>query len=236
MKEYHERASRNGASSQTQEMPAWLRQRFRIYFPTNRTVHQSRGGANVRQVKDWPLGTMTVSVLTTPRAAEQAGGTICLQTRAWRSPKFPRDLLHDCVSTREGLLMHTKMILVRPVEGSPAGASPGWAYVGSANLSESAWYVDDHNLFCQKRPSLTVASRGRRGRLVRDKATGKMKLNCRNWECGVVMPVPAKMALKQGDMREPGPMSMFMGTVPVPMRVPGALYGPGDQPWLYLER
>lgn len=121
----------------------------------------------------------------------QAAGTICVQPKWWRSPTFPTELVRDCVNTREGLLMHSKMIFVRrQVSKSteaeagaghsqsraeprqrrgrgPAGLepergqhdhepdrhdenddsaelnavvlSPGWAYVGSANLSESAW-------------------------------------------------------------------------------------------------
>ncbi|KAM0421765.1 hypothetical protein ACHAPD_000204 [Fusarium lateritium] len=44
--------------------------------------------------------------------------------------------------------------------------SLGWVYVGSANLSESAW-----------------------GRIVKDRATGQPKMSCRNWESGVVVRV-----------------------------------------------
>jgi hypothetical protein len=78
-------------------------------------------------------------------------------------PKFPRNALHDCISRREGLLMHNKvnlpslqsenllstdecferkMMFVRPEKpiNLPDGSDcTGWAYVGSANLSESAW-------------------------------------------------------------------------------------------------
>lgn len=42
----------------------------------------------------------------------------------------------------------------------------GWTYIGSANLSESAW-----------------------GRLVKDRETKQPRLNCRNWECGVLVPI-----------------------------------------------
>lgn len=80
--------------------------------------------------------------------------------------------MRDCVNTRDGLLMHSKMILVSqteagsqsqsqlqtrpqtrseprgrdkvsagsdPLEPKAADMSLGWVYVGSANLSESAW-------------------------------------------------------------------------------------------------
>ncbi|UNI16262.1 hypothetical protein JDV02_002714 [Purpureocillium takamizusanense] len=102
-----------------------LKDCFRIYFPTSKTISDSRGGKG-------------------------AAGTICLQRKWWHSPGFPRELVRDCVNTRDGLLMHSKVIFVRredeEAEGSSDGGSnpntgPAWAYVGSANLSESAWYV-----------------------------------------------------------------------------------------------
>lgn len=70
-----------------------------------------------------------------------------MQARWWRSPDFPRELVRDCANTRQGLLMHSKVIFVRRtklgeeglVVNSDPNARAGWAYVGSANLSESAW-------------------------------------------------------------------------------------------------
>lgn len=67
----------------------------------------------------------------------------------------------------------------------------------------------------------------------KEKATGAIKLICRNWECGVMMPVPEsqpadKTATSADDM------ALFAGTVPVPMQVPGPAYKSNDQPWLYL--
>ncbi|PNP54736.1 hypothetical protein THARTR1_04941 [Trichoderma harzianum] len=112
-----------GASSRSRARPATrpaettskeLKDRFRIYFPTDQTVARSRGGRN-------------------------AGGTICVQARWWRSPNFPRELVRDVI-TRDRLLIHSKVIFVRRVgDGQATRQPPGWAYVGSANLSESAW-------------------------------------------------------------------------------------------------
>jgi hypothetical protein len=39
--------------------------------------------------------------------------------------------MRDCKSIRPGMLMHSKMLFVR--------GARAWAYIGSANLSESAW-------------------------------------------------------------------------------------------------
>ncbi|KND91454.1 hypothetical protein TOPH_03719 [Tolypocladium ophioglossoides CBS 100239] len=190
MKEYHARTSRKPSDKRSKPSQL-LKDRFRIYFPTNQTVSESRGG-------------------------RAAAGTICVQARWWHSPDFPRELVRDCVNTRQGLLMHSKVIFVRRTKLSEEGlgasdpnARAGWAYVGSANFSESAW-----------------------GRLVKDRSSGKAKMSCRNWECGVV--VPLGMASKEGDattdLRD---LRAFDGTVPVPMQAPGRAYGPNDEPWFY---
>jgi uncharacterized protein (DUF1684 family) len=73
-----------------------------------------------------------------------------------------------------------------------------------------------------------------RGRLVKDK-TGEMKLNCRNWECGVVLPVPQEAADLGAGVSERLGMSVFKGHLPVPMIVPGEEYG-ARRPWFYNEQ
>ncbi|UKZ96592.1 uncharacterized protein TrAFT101_011372 [Trichoderma asperellum] len=175
-------STKNPTEATSQEQ--LLRERFRIYFPTDHTVSKSRGGRN-------------------------AGGTICVQAKWWRSPNFPRELVRDVIS-RDRLLMHSKMIFVRRRVGDSQAIrqSPGWAYVGSANLSESAW-----------------------GRMSKDRSTGGIKMNCRNWECGVIIPVPESKSVDK-TLTSPA-MSMFAGTVPVPMQVPGPVYKSSDQPWLH---
>lgn len=67
----------------------------------------------------------------------QSAGTITFQSGWWKAPTFPRELLRDCVCRRRGLLIHSKVVFVRHAPSD--GATAGWAYVGSANLSESAW-------------------------------------------------------------------------------------------------
>jgi hypothetical protein len=65
--------------------------------------------------------------------------------------------------------------------------------------------------------------------LVKDKATKEPKLNCRNWECGVIFSVPQSIGkdLVSGEAEGHTPIGMdvFHGYVPVPMVVPGAEYG-----------
>ncbi|KAI5457904.1 tyrosyl-DNA phosphodiesterase-domain-containing protein [Mariannaea sp. PMI_226] len=235
MTEYNSRLSRATKAKALESMHP-VKDRFRIYFPTEQTVARSRGG-------------------------RMAAGTICVQAKWWRAPTFPTELVRDCVNTRDGLLMHSKMIFVRkgqtqsrgsgqhadnvdeaeaePTKTQAGRLSPDWVYVGSANLSESAW-----------------------GRLVKDRATGRPKLTCRNWECGVVIRVSgaeraragtgARDAASSGISRNANAggdapntqltetdtaMGMAMGmlkdTIPVPMQYPGRRYRDTEEPWFY---
>ncbi|TPX24721.1 hypothetical protein DIZ76_010156 [Coccidioides immitis] len=170
--------------------------RFLIYFPSLKTVQGSR-------------------------ARPSGAGTICFQSKWYNRAEFPRHTLRDSLSRRHGILMHSKTIFVRPDNGKIIGdanttAYQGWTYVGSANLSESAW-----------------------GRLVIDRSTTKPKLNCRNWECGVIIPIrDGKPSTTEEDVRESSDDDIdriFGGIVPVPMKVPAPKYGPGNGPWFYLE-
>ncbi|KGQ05169.1 hypothetical protein BBAD15_g9592 [Beauveria bassiana D1-5] len=181
MQEYNARVGRKLKDKGTRPTGR-LRDQFRIYFPTDRTVSESKGG-------------------------RQSAGTICVQAKWWRAPSFPKELVRDCVNNRDGLLMHSKIILVRrPAAAELIGQTPamGWAYIGSANLSESAW-----------------------GRVVKDRGTGSAKMSCRNWECGVVVPV-------QGNPGNGCDITIFSGVVPVPMMVPGRPYKDSDEPWFFL--
>ncbi|PGH32211.1 hypothetical protein GX50_04995 [[Emmonsia] crescens] len=193
--------------------------RFRVYFPSLSTVSKSKGGTG-------------------------SAGTICFQSKWYNSATFPRGIMRDNVSRREGLLMHNKMLFVHPDKPTTnlkdnSTRYAGWAYVGSANLSESAW-----------------------GRLVLDRSTAKPKLNCRNWECGVVIPIRQEDAEQLSSIpstgstatlpdeleTEPGSedtntdaddgsrvASVFEPTVPVPMHVPASRYRGRDRPFFYME-
>lgn len=172
--------SKNGTQSQQDDITKTIKDNFRIYFPTHATVASSTGGTN-------------------------SGGTICFSSKWYDSPAFPREVMRDCESVRPGLLMHNKMLFV-----CDQGGRKAWAYLGSANISESAW-----------------------GKLFHDAKTKAQKLNCRNWECGVVVPVRDGKGGGEEGIGEG--MGVFEGRVPVPMRVPGGRYE-GRRPWFCYER
>ncbi|KAF8472513.1 tyrosyl-DNA phosphodiesterase-domain-containing protein [Kalaharituber pfeilii] len=190
----------------------YIRDRFRIFFPSYDTVKNSRGKLN-------------------------AGGTVCFQSKWWDASTFPKEVMRDCISTRTGLLMHNKLIFARPRKPlvTPNGKVDAFAYVGSANLSESAW-----------------------GRLVMDRATKSPKLNVRNWECGVLIPVQAavltgfsgastgrtlggELEAQQEDEENEEvdqtavSMDVFKGRVPVPMEWPSKKIRADKKPWFYLD-
>ena len=93
---------------------------------------------------------------------------------------------------------------IKPGDGDTTHRS--WAYIGSANCSESAW-----------------------GKLFKDRATKLPKINCRNWECGVLLPVR-----DAGKRNAHSDLSDFEKIVPVPMKYPGESYG-DRKPWYYSE-
>ncbi|KAL8303793.1 hypothetical protein RB597_004822 [Gaeumannomyces tritici] len=146
------------------------------------------------------------------RGGRNSAGTTCLQSRWWNLPSFPRELFRDYMNPRR-VLVHSKIIFVRAPSG---GAS--WAYVGSANLSESAW-----------------------GKLVKDRTSSSPKMTCRNWESGVIVPAGSGHELKhQGHGRAEGAGicgsvgAVFEGCVPLPVTLPGTEYASGDGtrlPW-----
>ncbi|CAG7976207.1 unnamed protein product [Penicillium nalgiovense] len=170
---------------------------FRIYYPSDETARDVHPNA------------------------KSAIGTICFNPAWWSGANFPRDALRDCVSER-GVLMHNKLAFVHPstpIEMPDNKECHGWAYVGSANLSESAW-----------------------GRIVKDPKTKSLKMNCRNWECGVVVPIiNEKKTGEKGKRPEthgtvpsaPLPVEVFKDTVPVPMRVPAVPLSEHRRPFFY---
>ena len=63
--------------------------KFRFYFPSQQVVEASNGG-------------------------ERSAGTICFNEKWWEGTKFPKSAMQDCVSVREGLLMHNKVSMTVP--------------------------------------------------------------------------------------------------------------------------
>ncbi|KAI1144654.1 phospholipase D/nuclease [Hypoxylon sp. FL0543] len=185
MKEYEARTAKGARNKGPTQAKVDLKNNFRIYFPSRDTVIQSRGGRN-------------------------AGGTICVQSKWWDSATFPRELIRDCKSIRPGLLIHAKLMMVRHFHSGKSKAAYG--YVGSANLSESAW-----------------------GRLVKERGTGNPKLTCRNWECGVIVPICSQVS--SGDGSQQSDQSNPHNIIPVPVKIPGEPYGAtkSKRPWLFLE-
>ncbi|KAK5735648.1 hypothetical protein LTR17_007999 [Elasticomyces elasticus] len=171
-----------------------------------------------------------------------SAGTICIGREWWERESFPRVIFRDYVSTRTGLLSHNKILYARgkqKLEGDTSTRDVAWVYVGAANMSESAW-----------------------GRIVYDKKTKDWKINCNNWECGVLLPVPLeKLSFKPstapvkeenlddgsetesedgGNATSQAPaevivsMDVFNGLVNPPFEYPGRTFD-GKEPWYFKE-
>ena len=139
------------------------------------------------------------------------GGTISLSKKHYDAPTFPRECLRNYDSTRHGMLSHNKLLFARGVKNN--GKPFAWVYTGSANMSESAWGMQKVL-----------------------KQTGKVgSLSIRNWECGVVVPVPEqKLASVESNEGGIPPMSVFEGTIEVPFVHPGEAYG-DELPWFFMS-
>lgn len=76
--------------------------------------------------------------------------------------------------------------------------------------------------------------------MVKDRASGKTKMTCRNWECGVLVPASVEGNSSPPSMGEDEKMfDIFRNTLPVPIEAPGAKYtddsGEKKKPWFFLE-
>jgi hypothetical protein len=164
-----------------------VRDRIRLYFPTHETVTSSTAGG---------------------------AGTICLSRKWFEDMSFPRRCFRDYISTRPGMLSHNKILYARGLQRTEAESDVkkiAWAYVGSANMSESAW-----------------------GKLIYDRKEKKWKVNCKNWECGVLLPVStegAKTETEDGIVD----MDVFKDVVEPPFMYPGLEYE-DREPWYFMEK
>lgn len=172
-----------------------IRDKVRLYFPTHETVTSSTAGG---------------------------AGTICLSRKWFEDMTFPRRCFRDYISTRPGLLSHNKILYARGLRGSEADDDDldadqstqkiAWAYVGSANMSESAW-----------------------GKLIYDRKEKKWKVNCKNWECGVLLPVSTEgLAAEDGGDGIVG-MEAFKDVVEPSFMYPGIEYE-DREPWYFQEK
>jgi Tyrosyl-DNA phosphodiesterase len=204
------------------------RSHFRFYFPSQNTVDASNGGPG-------------------------SAGTICFQQKWWEGTKFPRENMQDCVSVRAGLLMHNKVgwdPSVCNASGSRINARSRLS--SSTSPAPTTWTRGDAwagrtlavRIFpralgrLSPSPQHICADVGHRGRLVQDKLTKRPKLNCRNWECGVVVPIQRKKEhgsdSSQEDSSTACALQGLATSVPIPMQWPSEPYEEAKRrPWFF---
>lgn len=165
-----------------------------------------------------------------------SAGTLCLQRKYFEAGTFPRSCFRDYKSTRPGLLSHNKILCARGKKKLTNGETEdvAWVYVGSSNVSKSAW-----------------------GELPADRTV--KRITCRNWECGVLLPVPKDQLRRPGataKVKNPTPagedseteseaeeeipvqelvgMDVFSSLIDLPFQTPGSLYE-GREPYYFTE-
>lgn len=140
--------------------------------------------------------------------AQDAASNIGCHTRPWdNAPDAIKNIFHHYESKDTGRLFHQKFILA--YNPKDYNAAPYFAYVGSANLSQSAWGALEQD----------TAKKANEG-------TCKTKLvKMSNFECGVVIPG----RLVKG-LLEPGTLSWQRGIVPYVQDAPRYDL-PKDRPW-----
>jgi hypothetical protein len=137
-------------------------------------------------------------------------GTICFNEKSYNADTFPKEVLRDYVSRRRGMLSHAKTILAYTTGAEAPSKNVAWALVGSANFTESAW-----------------------GKLVKDRARKEMKLVCRNWECGVIVPV---LVPDNHEMKEETLSELFEPVLDIPCEMPGKEYIEDEDPWFFMSK
>lgn len=140
--------------------------------------------------------------------AQDAASNIGCHTRPWDSaPDDVKKIFHHYESKDTGRLFHQKIILAYNPKDDKA--APYFVYVGSANLSQSAWGALEND-------SMKKANEG----------TCKTKLvKMSNFECGVVIPGHLVKGLL-----EPGTLTWQRGIVPYAQDAPRYNL-PRDKPW-----
>ena len=190
--------------------------------PTSTTRMESKSKSQTKLTNSDPPASQTIQIYfptshTVKTSKARSAGTICLSSKHFHSPDFLRHLLRNTICTRPGILMHTKLLLVQPRQTDHESIAPSWAYLGSANCTESAWG---------------------NAKLVRDRSTGRTKLYARNWECGVVFAVKPDSGSgteteRQAEEGNGDVKGIKKLKLPIPMQFPGPAYADGEEPWFF---
>lgn len=164
-------------------------------------------GADCDVPKELKIFYPTTEDVVAPNGEPQPGSAnIGCHTRPWPSaPQAVKDLFHHYHSKDNGRIFHQKLIMA--YNSKDGKALPYYVYIGSANLSQSAW------------GALEQDKRG-------NKATCDLKIiKTMNFECGVVIPGDILESLL-----EPGTKTWQDGLVPY-MQTAEKYDLSKDKPW-----
>ncbi|KAL2899766.1 Tyrosyl-DNA phosphodiesterase 1 [Bienertia sinuspersici] len=137
---------------------------------------------------------------------------LCFSDKTWERLRSV-NILHDAVphpSERSGYPMHVK-VARRRFKSKTDGASFGWIYCGSHNMSAAAW-----GRSISSQPANLVSGTS-------DDRSSRMRLHVCNYELGIIFVFPQpKSRVSSSDN------SSTLDDIILPFVVPGPRYGPRD--------
>ncbi|GAA5839244.1 hypothetical protein JCM5353_008547 [Sporobolomyces roseus] len=167
-------ASCSGIHPTSYFTPSLTRQRTETppslpYKVPNKSNKKQQGKFNDR--RDFPLKIIfpTHDEIERSHLGIFGGGTIFCGKKVWEDANFPRELFYRGVSKRDRIAAHTKLLLAThvPDPQSPNPIHEGYVYIGSHNLTPSAW-----------------------GQLQTGSTTPSLNIN--NYELGIILPIREK--------------------------------------------
>ncbi|KAL1934864.1 hypothetical protein VTP01DRAFT_7046 [Rhizomucor pusillus] len=129
------------------------------------TIEENRQRKRDQEVPPIKIVFPSYDTVLNSKLGPSGADTIFFNRSLWQKSTFPKQVMHDAVSYREGSLMHSKYIVATLPRSSNSNIR-GWVYLGSHNATQAAW-----------------------GSVSISKDSKRPKLTMNNWELGVVLPI-----------------------------------------------
>lgn len=226
---------------------------FQVYFPSDRTAHAAHrdphrtAGTVCFQKKWWDGAKFPRRVM---KDCESHRGVLMHnKVRVDITSNRFKCEQYSCYdsSSSSGLLSHSYSMMTQSVRDGCTSGVPIFRKVHGELIDRIFPSLSISSPCMQLSWNVMAYTKYQnRGRLVKDRATGQPKLNFRNWECGVLVPVTNPDEESKSDnssqsdetvrasSKPPAqylPAEVFQNTVPVPMKLPAAQLKEGREPW-----
>ncbi|KAI8879910.1 phospholipase D/nuclease [Backusella circina FSU 941] len=161
----------------------YLNELYLSFSGKNYTHTQKPSKAKPREIPPISIIFPSLDTVESSRDGPSGASTICLDKKTWHKDTFPKDVMHDAISHRQGTLMHSKYIIAtlpEEIRNKDKDGIQGWIYCGSHNATQSAW-----------------------GKMTVTRGNAEPKMNISNWELGVVFPLYKNTSIPAPYLRPP---------------------------------